>query len=137
MNGRGVMKQPNGDLYEGPFIDGKRNGKGFETFGPTAKYDGFYKNDLRHGKGINVGTDGSRYEGDWVNGKPNGVGKTVMPDGSSYEGEYVEGIHLVMPHQVSNPGGKHLGFTAACPGHNHQRPILVYHCLALMLIQSC
>ena len=41
-----------GDKYEGDFVDGKRHGKGVNTWANRAKYDGDWKDDKRHGKGV-------------------------------------------------------------------------------------
>jgi len=46
MSGFGVMKWPDGKIYEGEFM-----------------------NDLKHGKGKLVTTEGKVYEGTWVAGK--------------------------------------------------------------------
>ena len=48
------MTYGNGDVYEGNWKDGKKNGKGKYTY-----------------------TDGTVYEGDWKDGSKNGKGKNI------------------------------------------------------------
>jgi hypothetical protein len=38
--GKGVATYPNGDTYEGDYVDGRRTGKGRYTFANGDKYDG-------------------------------------------------------------------------------------------------
>jgi radial spoke head protein 1 len=69
---------PNGDTYEGEYLNGKRQGKGIQRS---------YK--LPYSLGLYTFKNGRNwYEGDWNNNKKHGVGKFVYSDGSSYEGEW-------------------------------------------------
>ena len=60
MSGYGVMKWPDGKVYEGEFM-----------------------NDLKHGKGRLVTQDGKVYEGTWVAGK---FGNLDTNDGEQNQG---------------------------------------------------
>lgn len=64
-NGYGVLSWPNGNLYEGGFLNGHK-----------------------HGYGIFTGPNGDRYEGEWRGGEIDGYGKYNYPDGERYEGEF-------------------------------------------------
>ena len=57
-SGRGVLIDPNGNLYEGHFDGHKINGNGRMIY-----------------------TNGRWYEGEWKNGKWHGQGKEVSKDG--------------------------------------------------------
>lgn len=44
MNGLGVLKFPNGDVYEGQFKNSKRNGYGVYKYTKGDVYEGQFKN---------------------------------------------------------------------------------------------
>ena len=44
MSGYGTLKKPNGDQYEGFWLNDKKNGKGKETFSSGDVFQGDYKN---------------------------------------------------------------------------------------------
>ena len=51
INGNGIKKFANGDIYEGEFKDGKMNGEGVYYFSNGDKYEGEYINNTISGKG--------------------------------------------------------------------------------------
>ena len=51
-DGRGIGLYPDGTLYEGYFVEGKRQGKGRSTKVNLEVYTGEWYNDLFHGFGI-------------------------------------------------------------------------------------
>lgn len=61
----GVYELPNGTLYQGGFLHGKRSGYGTQI----------WKN-------------GSLYEGQWNEGKANGRGRMIFSDGDYYIGNW-------------------------------------------------
>ena len=79
MNGTGIMKYSNDNIYEGEFNNGMMEGLGVFKWNDDKFYVGNYKNDNKDGFGIffwsveplNV------YAGFWVNGKQNGVGVKI------------------------------------------------------------
>ena len=88
----GRIIYPNGDCYEGPFVEGVRSGKGrFETFERKAVYIGDWDEDVRQGYGIEQFEDGSRYEGAFSADSKTGKGKFSWKDGSAYDGDFIEG----------------------------------------------
>ncbi|KAJ1563524.1 hypothetical protein HK096_000583, partial [Nowakowskiella sp. JEL0078] len=98
-HGKGKNIFVNGDVYEGIYQNGKRNGQGsyvwkngqFEngkrhgsgsyTYANGDVYEGSWKNDLKHGKGVyTFKGSGSKKKGIWVNGALNGPGEIIHAD---------------------------------------------------------
>lgn len=67
MDGKGMMKYLNGEVYNGQWKDGLRDGKGKMTY-----------------------MNGDVYEGEWSEGKRQGKGKLKTHTGEVYEGEWVD-----------------------------------------------
>ena len=83
------MYYPNGDKYEGDFINNKAEGNGKYIMKDGIYYIGQFKNYLRNGKGIMYYPNGKiMYEGDYVNDKKEGNGKYILKDGSYYIGQF-------------------------------------------------
>lgn len=88
-NGQGKNTFPNGDVYSGSYVNGKRCGKGKYTFKSGGVYNGEYNSSgERTGKGTFTYSDKSKYTGDWVLGKKEGRGIYTYPNGDQYEGEW-------------------------------------------------
>jgi hypothetical protein len=71
-SGQGVKVWPNGDRYEGNFVDDRKEGLGAYTWGPSGpnaaeRYSGNYRADQRDGYGIYEWPSGDRYVGEWAN----------------------------------------------------------------------
>lgn len=88
-----------GDLFEGYFINGKKNGRGKYTWANGDVYDGMWKDDKRTGRGRITWSNGDTYEGEWKDGKLCGRGKLIQygksPSGEtymkySYDGEWLD-----------------------------------------------
>lgn len=63
-HGKGKNTFQNGDIYEGSYVSGQRNGSGVYKWKATgARYIGEYSKNLKHGQGTMVYPDGSRYKG--------------------------------------------------------------------------
>ena len=73
MNDIGILMHPNGDIYEGQWLDGQASGEGTYITTDGSKYVGQWKNDKQHGTGVDewlvtnfmIIQNGSRYEGDY------------------------------------------------------------------------
>ena len=81
-------------LFEGEYLNGKKNGKGKEYSDfASLIFEGEYLNGKRHGKGREFNNDGNIiFEGEYLNGKKNGKGKSYNNDGNIiFEGEYLSG----------------------------------------------
>jgi hypothetical protein len=80
-----------GDVYEGGFVDGKREGKGQTNYRSGDVFEGDYHNDFRHGKGKYEWKDGSMQSGNWRNGLLHGEGEMFdAPSGQYYCGNFVD-----------------------------------------------
>ena len=49
--GKGYAVYPNGDQYNGDYVDGIRQGKGKYVYANGDKYEGDFKNNKKHGIG--------------------------------------------------------------------------------------
>jgi hypothetical protein len=88
-SGKGRIKFPNGDVYEGDFNGGKMEGKGLLTSENGDRYHGQFKNGFKHGVGQFQAQAGERYAGTWLYNKREGDDAVAMEvDGSRYEGSY-------------------------------------------------
>jgi len=76
-HGQGELTLPNGDVYSGTFVKGKREGYGQHSshreehrrgYTHAQVYKGEWKEDMRHGYGQQDFYDGSRFTGTWENG---------------------------------------------------------------------
>jgi len=88
--GKGRYEWPNGDYYEGDFINGERSGKGILKFASGSSYTGDFVADKQRGKGIFLWPNGDRYEGDFFDDKQTGKGIFVWADGKRYKGDFID-----------------------------------------------
>ena len=89
-NGRGKYIWANGNVYDGNWVDGKCTGKGRISWSSGASFDGEWK-DNQMSEGKYSYADGSVYEGSFKNGKYDGYGKRIYKDGDKYEGRWQSG----------------------------------------------
>ncbi|CAD8089097.1 unnamed protein product [Paramecium sonneborni] len=82
------LEFPNGAIYQGQVLDGKRHGKGIYTWKDGTKYEGQFENDQINGYGIMEFADSRKYRGEWVNGEMEGFGQFVWPNLEEYKGFY-------------------------------------------------
>ena len=97
-NGKG--KEYNGItgklIFEGEYVNGKRNGKGKEYYNGKLRFEGEYINGKRNGKGkLYDSSNGNLlFEGHYLNGEKNGEGKEFAsyPENKLiFEGEFLNG----------------------------------------------
>lgn len=99
-HGKGIMKLPSGEIYDGDFENGEKHGQGSWTDGYKMTYDGQWENGKPDGFGIQELLDESgepeiRYEGMWSNGARHGIGKLVeIQTGLSTWYEFRNGIAI-------------------------------------------
>ena len=88
---RGRYIFPNGDLYEGNFDHGIRNGQGiFESFDLKSRYQGEWRNGRKHGQGQEILPNETEYVGTYRHGWRTGNGLMRWKDGASYQGEFLK-----------------------------------------------
>lgn len=91
-HGQGILRYPNGDCYEGEWMDGKRNGRGiYRISSMNAFYEGEWKDGKQHGQGTFTYSSGDFYEGEWKDGKQHGQGTLIYANGGCYKGEWKDG----------------------------------------------
>ena len=88
VNGKGKAVYPNGDTYDGDFVNAIPQGFGTFYFNNGNIYTGQMLNSEFQGKGKMSWKMGSVYEGDFVNNKREGEGRTTDADGSYFAGMY-------------------------------------------------
>ena len=74
MEGEGTYKWPNGDLYKGTWVKGKRNGRGVFCFKKNWKYSGTFVDDQPDGFGRLEENGVLFYEGNFKAGAQHGQG---------------------------------------------------------------
>ena len=81
-------------LFEGEYLNKKRNGKGreYDAYRQII-FEGEYLNGKRHGKGKEYSDNGTLiYDGEYLNGERNGKGKEYNENGQvEFEGEFLKG----------------------------------------------
>jgi hypothetical protein len=88
-NGVGKMIYPNGDFYEGEWIDNKMQGEGTYTYKKSGDiYSGSWIADKKSGQGTyEFGADSSIMVGTWVDGQIT-TGKWILKGAAEYEGAF-------------------------------------------------
>lgn len=87
-NGNGKMVWDGGNVYEGQWLNGKRQGTGKMIWDDGNIYDGQWMNDERQGTGKLIWANGDVYEGQWQNNKIHGKGRLTSKDGKVIEGDF-------------------------------------------------
>ena len=128
INGKGTMIYPNGEYYDGDFVENERYGEGTYHFNSGNTYEGEWVDGKFNGFGTFFYADGNYYEGSFRNGKIEGDGtlhikingqevavtaswdgttkipnmaSVLMPNGDLYEGELKNGMPTSNGHWVS------------------------------------
>ena len=90
-HGKGVYTYVSGNVYQGDFKNGHRQGSGILTYANGEKYDGSFDKDKKHGIGEYRCANGIIHKGSFANGHPNGICLMWFPDGSLYQGDSKDG----------------------------------------------
>ncbi len=88
-HGQGTYKYTNGNVYQGEWVDGRKNGQGTQTWGNGEKYEGGWSNNREHGEGIKTWPSGDSYTGEWLQGKMSGQGTYKWANGDVYTGSFI------------------------------------------------
>ncbi len=91
--GKGTIQMSNGTTYEGEWDNDTMSGRGKIVFTKSfyRNYAGEFSNGQMHGNGVMHMTNGDKYEGQWNNGEMHGTGALTFANGEKYEGEFVNG----------------------------------------------
>ena len=81
-DGQGVKTWPNGDRYEGGFVDDRKQGHGVYRWGrgpwQGERYEGEFAHDKRNGEGTYRYASGDVYTGEWKDDVPTGAPTPMM-----------------------------------------------------------
>jgi hypothetical protein len=89
--GKGKFFYKCGDVYDGQYVSGRKEGQGqFQMFNGDS-YIGEWKEDLMHGKGVLKYVSGDSYEGNFHHGKYHGFGIFTYKNNDVYSGEFEMG----------------------------------------------
>jgi hypothetical protein len=105
---QGKMTYPDGSIYEGSWIDGKRHGKGRCSFLDGGVYFGDFREGDFHGEGKMTWSDGGSYAGAWFDGEMHGHGVELhghgvemKPNGSiRHKGVWQQGVPVRGPQAI-------------------------------------
>ena len=126
LSGRHVKTYDNGDVYDGEFVAGLRQGQGVYAYVVGHKYDGTWLCDARHGVGMftyareakdtqSAGWAGT-YDGQWSDGEKHGRGWFLFLNGDKYEGQWYRGAqHGFGIYSYANKGQSHEPCHPAAP----------------------
>ena len=78
MDGFGIYRYKEGDIYEGGFREGKKQGFGRAYFADGDSYVGNYENDKMCGRGVYKSADGDVFDGEYSGDMMNGMGKCTF-----------------------------------------------------------
>lgn len=95
--------------YEGPLINGKRDGTGVYTWVSGGRYEGQFTAGARTGHAKYHWPNGDNYEGDFVNGKRTGKGVYIWANGQRYEGDFVDSAMTGEGYQLEPNGNTYRG----------------------------
>ncbi|KAF7652604.1 hypothetical protein LDENG_00094400 [Lucifuga dentata] len=109
-HGTGKAVLPNGDIYQGEYMNGKRHGQGVYYFKNGARYVGDYYENMKHGQGTFYHPDGSKYEGSWHEDLRQGHGVYTYPNRDTYDGEWMKHMrHGQGTYHYHDTGSKYKG----------------------------
>lgn len=89
--GRAKATYPNGETYEGDYVDGIREGQGKYTYKNKYTYEGQWVQNQKDGRGIFTYRKKGKYDGNFRAGKREGTGCFYYPNEDVYEGEWKDG----------------------------------------------
>ena len=90
-DGHGVAYYDNGDVYDGEWKGGKKEGQGTYTWPNEVRYEGNWVDDSMSGLGVFHYPNGNRFEGEFRNGRQNGKGVLIYSNGIRYAGSWKDG----------------------------------------------
>lgn len=88
-HGHGVYTYTNGSVYEGQWVDGRKQGQGKQMQPDGSVYTGEWRDNQMHGKGRMRWDNGDSYEGTWSDGHMHGKGVFTSANGDRFQGSFV------------------------------------------------
>ena len=88
--GKGNYMYSNGDLYIGLFSNGEKDGFGIYYYNNGDTYEGIFSHNEKNGKGKYYYSNGEKYIGTFKNNLLDGKGEYYYSNGDKYFGEYKE-----------------------------------------------
>lgn len=88
-HGQGVYTYTNGSIYEGQWVDGRKQGQGKQMHPDGSVYTGDWRDNQMHGHGRMRWTNGDIYEGTWSDGHMHGKGVFTSANGDRFQGSFV------------------------------------------------
>lgn len=90
-HGQGTFVDAEGNLYEGDWVQGVRQGVAHWQSGTGESYTGEFRDDLMHGEGQMRYANGDIYSGQFVKGVREGVGQILKANGEIFKGIFRAG----------------------------------------------
>ena len=100
---------PNGDVYDGELVNGKRSGYGRMVWANGQSYEGDWRDDRADGEGTVTFVNGDRYKGQVKDGTPQGRGRMQYANGNAYEGHFDDGLPDGEGTMVEKDGSRYEG----------------------------
>jgi hypothetical protein len=95
----GIFRSASGDVYDGDWANGTREGKGKYTWANGDVYNGDWVNNVQQGKGEMTWQRKEYYIGDWVNGIRQGKGRSRDTKGRIKEGDWINDKFVISEEQ--------------------------------------
>ena len=89
-HGQGMRLHPNGEKYEGNYVDGQASGRGVWST-QEGRYEGQFLRGMYDGTGILIRANKYRYEGEFKDGEFDGNGVYASADGYKAKGQFKAG----------------------------------------------
>lgn len=107
-----------GDVFEGYFLNEKKNGHGKYIWANGDIFDGMWKDDKRCGRGRISWSNGAFFDGEWLDGMMV-EGKYSFADGSVYEGGFKNGKYDGYGKRIYTSGDKYEGLWQSGSRHGN------------------
>lgn len=89
---KGIFVRPEGTMYEGTWMSGKRHGVGRQTYKDGSEYEGQFANGFEHGEGMKTYANKSVFEGRFRFGRRDGPGTMTTLDGKVEKGMFRDAV---------------------------------------------
>lgn len=94
--GKATLVYPGDGVYEGEYVDGRKEGRGKFWYVFGSVYEGQWLNDEKHGKGKEMYNDGATYDGRFHEGARHGAGVLTYANRDVYDGEWDMDVKQVL-----------------------------------------